>query len=61
VFLQVSGRVSTFLPQVWEKLPIPSDFMNCLARKSGLAPDAWCDASAVISVYQVQSFAERSD
>jgi hypothetical protein len=61
VLLQVSGRMSTFLPQVWEKLPVPTDFMNCLAKKSGLAPEAWCDSSAVISVYQAQSFAERGD
>lgn len=58
VFLQVAGKVSTFLPQVWEKLPGPIDFMNCLARKCGLSPEAWRDPAAVISVYQAECFAE---
>jgi AmmeMemoRadiSam system protein A len=58
VFLQVGGQVSTFLPQVWEKLPAPVEFMNCLARKSGLSPEAWRDPSAVISVYQAECFTE---
>jgi AmmeMemoRadiSam system protein A len=58
VFLQVGGRISTFLPQVWEKLPLPIDFMNCLARKSGLPAEAWRDPAAVISTYQAEFFGE---
>ena len=58
VFLQVGGQVSTFLPKVWEKLPAPVDFMNSLARKSGLCAEAWRDPSAVVSVYQAECFTE---
>jgi hypothetical protein len=32
---------STFLPQVWEQLPSPRDFMSHLKRKAGLAEDFW--------------------
>jgi len=58
VLLEVGGRLSTFLPQVWEKLPAPIDFMNCLARKSGLPPEAWRSPRAVVSLYQAVFFSE---
>jgi AmmeMemoRadiSam system protein A len=58
VILEVSGRVSTYLPQVWEKLPAPVDFMNSLAMKSGLPADSWRNPSSVISIYQAESFME---
>lgn len=32
-------RSATFLPQVWEQLPVPRDFLAALKRKAGLAPD----------------------
>jgi AmmeMemoRadiSam system protein A len=35
------GRRATFLPQVWEALPEPRDFLAALKRKAGLAPDFW--------------------
>ncbi len=31
----------TFLPSVWESLPIPTDFLRELERKAGLDADAW--------------------
>ena len=34
---------STFLPQVWEQLPDPENFMANLKRKAGLAADFWAD------------------
>lgn len=30
---------TTFLPQVWEQLPEPADFLAALKRKAGLRPD----------------------
>lgn len=37
-----SGRFrSTFLPQVWEQLPQPRDFLAMLKRKAGLPDDFW--------------------
>ncbi len=32
---------STFLPQVWESLPDPDDFLSELFLKAGLPPDHW--------------------
>jgi AmmeMemoRadiSam system protein A len=34
---------STFLPQVWESLPRPEQFVAELKRKAGLNPDYWSD------------------
>ncbi len=34
-------RRSTFLPQVWEQLPYPQQFMAHLKRKAGLAENFW--------------------
>lgn len=41
VLLEFGSRRSTFLPQVWQQLPEPADFMAQLKRKAGLAPDFW--------------------
>jgi AmmeMemoRadiSam system protein A len=35
---------ATFLPQVWESLPAPRDFLAQLKSKAGLPPDFWSDA-----------------
>jgi AmmeMemoRadiSam system protein A len=32
---------STFLPQVWEQLPAPRDFLRALKHKAGLGEDFW--------------------
>lgn len=34
---------ATFLPQVWENLPDPREFLAALKAKAGLAPDFWAD------------------
>jgi AmmeMemoRadiSam system protein B/AmmeMemoRadiSam system protein A len=34
---------STFLPQVWEQLPDPAEFLAHLKRKAGLPMDFWAD------------------
>ncbi len=34
---------STFLPQVWEQLPKPADFMAHLKHKAGLPTNFWSD------------------
>ncbi|MBP1773060.1 MAG: Radical Pyruvate-formate lyase-activating enzyme [Holophagaceae bacterium] len=39
--LEAQGRTATFLPQVWESLPAPADFLAALKRKAGLASRAW--------------------
>ena len=39
--LEVGYRRSTFLPQVWDALPSPRDFVDELKRKAGLQKDFW--------------------
>ena len=58
VVLQVGPRTATFLPQVWEQLPAPADFLDALARKAGAAPDAWRDPETRVSTYHVEAFEE---
>ncbi len=44
VVLRWGARRATFLPQVWDSLPEPRDFLAHLKRKAGLAEDFWDDA-----------------
>jgi AmmeMemoRadiSam system protein A len=39
--LAFGGRRGTFLPQVWESLPDPREFVRELKRKAGLPADFW--------------------
>ncbi|MBN2193063.1 MAG: AmmeMemoRadiSam system protein A [Polyangiaceae bacterium] len=59
VVLEVSGCRATFLPQVWEKLPEPVEFLEHLSRKAGARRDAWREPNATILTYQIQAFAEE--
>ena len=43
VLLECGRRRATFLPQVWEQLPEPREFLRALKRKAGLAGDFWSD------------------
>jgi AmmeMemoRadiSam system protein B/AmmeMemoRadiSam system protein A len=43
VVLQYEQQRGTFLPQVWEQLAEPRDFLAHLKRKAGLSPDFWAD------------------
>lgn len=43
VVLEYGAHRSTFLPQVWDQLPDPSDFMAALKRKAGLPMSFWHD------------------
>lgn len=58
VVLQVGENRSTYLPQVWEKIPTRKEFLDSLARKAGLAPEAWKSPDVKILVYQVKAFKE---
>lgn len=41
VILSAGGRRATFLPQVWEQLPAPADFLARLRQKAGLPANYW--------------------
>jgi AmmeMemoRadiSam system protein A len=49
---------ATFLPQVWEQLPRPDDFLSHLCMKAGLDRDAWREGKLHVETYQVQYFEE---
>jgi len=59
VILQLGKARATFLPQVWEQLPEPADFLNHLCQKAGLAASAWQHDHPDIFLYQVLSFKEK--
>lgn len=48
---------ATFLPQVWEQLPDPQDFMAALKRKAGLPAGFW-GPNVMIATYQVEKWKE---
>jgi AmmeMemoRadiSam system protein A len=52
------GHRATFLPQVWEKIPDPVEFLNHLCEKMGLSENAWRAKHLEISTYQVEEFHE---
>jgi AmmeMemoRadiSam system protein A len=58
VVLKSGVRRATFLPQVWEKLSEPSDFLDHLSAKAGLAPRAWREPGTEILIYRVDAFTE---
>ncbi|MDQ6620517.1 MAG: AmmeMemoRadiSam system protein A [Pseudomonadota bacterium] len=60
VVLTYRGRRGTFLPQVWEALPDPSEFMRELKRKAGLPTDQW-HAGIEVSRYTVEKWTESDD
>jgi len=57
VVLAWRGRRATFLPQVWETLPEPGDFIAQLKRKAGLDARFWAD-DVRIERYTVAKFKE---
>ena len=51
------GRRGTFLPQVWEQLPEPRQFLAHLKQKAGLPADWWSD-QVQLRRYEVQKWKE---
>ncbi len=59
VILQNGRRRATFLPQVWEKIPDPVQFLERLCQKMGMDAGAWRHISMEVLVYQAEDFAEK--
>jgi AMMECR1 domain-containing protein len=55
VILEWRGCHATFLPQVWEQLPEPADFLAALLRKAGLRADFWAE-DLRLQRYRVRKF-----
>jgi len=58
VILEAAGHRATFLPQVWEQLPTPREFIRQLKRKAGLDGDYW-SPNLRLSRYTVEKFREE--
>lgn len=59
LIIQDGRRRATFLPQVWEQIPEPAQFLAQLKRKAGLAPDHWSPTMKAWR-YSVTKIARRS-
>lgn len=60
VVLRDGFRRSTFLPQVWEKLPDPAAFLSQLCQKMGAPANLWRRKPLDVFLYQVEEFREKS-
>jgi len=58
VLLRYGSRRATFLPQVWEKIPDPAEFLDHLCQKMGEKAGLWREKNLQVSIYQVEEFHE---
>ncbi|MBL8050294.1 MAG: AmmeMemoRadiSam system protein A [Anaerolineales bacterium] len=58
VIIKYGERKATFLPQVWEKIPNPSEFMNQLCYKMNGQANLWRETKLQVFTYQVEEFRE---
>lgn len=61
VILRDGARRGTFLPQVWQQLPAPEQFLDHLCLKAGLPQGTWRQKKLEILTYQVQCFEEEKE
>lgn len=52
------ARRATFLPQVWEKLPAPEEFLTHLCYKMSASGDLWRKKKLDVEIYHVEEFQE---
>lgn len=57
VVLRWGFRRGTLLPQVWESLPDPREFLGMVKRKAGLSESFW-DDGIVLERYTVEKYVE---
>jgi uncharacterized protein len=60
VVIRDGTRRATFLPQVWEKISDPEEFLDELCMKMGSTPDLWRRKKLEVLIYQVEEFHERN-
>jgi len=58
VILRDAFRRATFLPQVWEKISDPAEFLDNLCFKMGANPGLWRKKHLEVLIYQVEEFHE---
>jgi len=60
LILRYGPLVGLLLPQVWESLPQPEEFLGALCYKAGIGrPDAWRDEEARLYRFRAQIFSEQ--
>ena len=59
VILRDGAMRATFLPQVWEQLPEPEEFLSHLCSKMGAPSSAWQRHMLRVWTYQVEEFKEE--
>lgn len=59
VTLAFASRRATFLPQVWERVPSPEQFLTMLCEKMGLPGDLWRQQKLEVQVYEVEKIVEE--
>ncbi len=57
LILEHGDKRGTFLPQVWDSIPDPAEFLRQLKRKAGLEPTFWADDLRLLR-YTVVKFRE---
>jgi len=58
VILRDGYHRATFLPQVWEKIPDPAEFLNNLCYKMGMSENLWRSKHPEVLTYHVEEFHE---
>jgi AmmeMemoRadiSam system protein A len=58
LILEHNSSRGTFLPQVWDSIPDPAEFLRQLKRKTGLEPDFWATDLRLLR-YTVVKFGEE--
>ncbi|MCI0549399.1 MAG: AmmeMemoRadiSam system protein A [Anaerolineae bacterium] len=58
VILRDGYRRGTFLPQVWEKISDPAEFLSNLCYKMGVSENLWRSRHLDVFTYQVEEFHE---
>jgi AmmeMemoRadiSam system protein A len=58
VILSRGLRRATFLPQVWESIPDPHNFLDMLCEKMGADPGLWREEKLDVYTYRVEHFNE---
>ena len=58
VILRDGFHRATFLPQVWEKIPDPAEFLGNLCYKMGASSDLWRRKHLDVLTYEVEEFHE---
>jgi len=59
VIIRKGFYASTFLPQVWEQIRKPNDFLSHLCAKAGLNPFEWKMGDLNVETYQAEAFYEK--